>query len=819
MKAMMRFVAFLFTHYITPLGIRVLSDMGTVDRVVGENIQAGTVRPYFANHINDGEFEFLYLPLYSVVEGERVQNVGMPVDGSNRLMFSESLMAESPYDLETLNLVDYFWWVTDNDNLVIQLRGNPLLSGKMVVKDSPKSAKRLKEYYRLVNAASIGRPVMSQLSHYEHDDTDGRAAVSVDFVCRMILAGANGRDLKVVRRELGKVKSGEINTVLLRTMGPDGLLKVEANIVNELGTDLRFHWKEWKKEVQVSDWFTHIELKAHTHGPAYMDIQTASWLQNWMFPEAVMRECVSAMFDRAREAVRANEIPAWMISEVEMNENGEFALGHSRDLQDQHKSYIKWQSHGLRINQSANMVYMAFQSLISRVEASDLFIPVPWAVRAHVCTQAFVTEVCGYDIPEEYKDVVYFDERVNCLVYPTELFLALAANHGGWDQDGDSVVIALRMVKGEDRMVAVVWRNPNSPGEYAIVDVAEDTIPWEFTDLVEIPEIDLTTRPAFIDEVRATQDLRELLAADKASGEWTNEMSMRELETQLANPGIGRVANALMVYAAITGGSSPEWMYAMEDMVDTCMQTRFLPAFEQIEEWLEYMYTQINAQGRIDGFLAGKCSIGGRKIKPRLPADVMDGMARYDGYFTRLHNHVKEELALFREDLEKESFRIRALNPIGNLADEVDGFFSEAERPLVKRGRKMVDWANEEFSAAAIAFPRSKDESDPLNKARRSAANRKVIDDCVVTLQKVTKAERSIMLIAAYRYCMERSPNKPLGNVDRVLYAYGSADKKTVMDLWLDTLVETGDATTSALWSAAIEAELDGLMNSIRNLT
>lgn len=822
-----RLRSFIFSHLITPLGVRMLASGIRAPRSCDVEIKTGGTVPALMDHImGDEPWEFLFIPLQITKDGKREDAVA--VTGGS-VSFSPALAGELPYDFESLalELPKYFSFVSDNGNLVIQTKGYlPANMGR--ISDSAKVAKRAKEWFRLVNSGIAGMPKLLELGDYAHEDTDGRAAVSVSWVCRAIISGSATRDQMALRRDLRDVRNGKVTTILLRIMGPKGLLKVEANIVPDdtipYGRNVVFHGDEWKKELMFNDWFSHLELKRHTTSPVLLDLQTASWMQEWMFPLPLMREVVGAYFDKARDAVRAGEFPEYMLRELDVDPDGFYEPAGTRDLQSMSENYVKWQLNGMKLNQSANFVFMAYNSIINKAKARDIFAPVPWAVRAHVCTQRFMTDVCGYEIPVEYANVVYFDERVNCLVYPTELFLALSANHGGWDQDGDSVVIALRMVAGEERFVGVVWRSPNSTGEYAIVEVAEDTIPWEFTDLVDIPEVDLSKRPQFIDEVRAEQNLITLPVAPKSDDAWSYVMTLRELATQLANPHIGRIANALLVYASLTGGKVPTDMPPLEDMVDTCMQARYLPAFEIINAWIASVHEAIREIGRIDRFLAGDVvhDFYGKAvpwdedrfkpIAPRLPDTVLNGMARYDGYFTKLWMFVMDELLAFREDLKNESFRVRARNPIRQLTGS--GFFVAEDAPLASRGVNMVKWAEEEFSAIMRRYPVNDDRFYPIHKRLRSEANRDVVRRAVVSLNKLTLAERAIVLTAAYRFCIRRGEKQhTFGWSDRILYAYGPEGEQSVLDLWIEVLNHLGVADNSAIIAGLLTEELNKLLS------
>ena len=392
------------------------------------------------------------------------------------------------------------------------------------------------------------------------------------------------------------------------------------------------------------------------------------------------------------------------------------------------------------------------------------------------------------------------------------MFAKLADNHGGWDQDGDSVVLALRVTENGD-VVGVAWRNPNSPGEYAIVEVDLDTIPIHFNTLtgIPMPSIVLADRPDFIDEVRAKMTLTDLdeMPAPKKGKLWGRLEAGALLEAQMINPGVGRVANVYMCLSSM--GLLPAWSPAMEDMVDTCMQKQYGPAFVQINEWLEYGYKLIKAHGKIDKFLTGSLEIPGvHAPKGRLPKRVVKHMQQYEGYLSGLRRHVVKQANLYTDELTKTSMAVRQRNLIPTISDP--GFFSTEERPVAALGRQMVKDADDGFEAASRLFPKYRDENDPTNKLNRSLANRQVVRDAVEMLLAFDKKDRAIATVAAYRYCTQAED--VYGKSDRILYASAGHDELSVMHIFIGALIRMGVASPDAIMRAGFAEDFQDMLNA-----
>lgn len=808
MAAAIEAVVRLFTHYILPSGERVLRSGIHPLPEGAEEIKSGASYPAMMGWlVSKLDWRIRFIPIDIIGEFAEIQ-------------------ADEGWTMTT--------WTQDDTVIILELMGtktnNVFKQLALIVLAVVKTPKRLKELARLSYMVSTREPVIAEVSHFPHDETDGRGAVTVSYALELLKACHHSATYRRIKRG---IERGTIVTMGLRSHGYKGQLKLEVNIVpnNIFGAlhgydvDIAVHADEWKQELKAQGgWFTHAWPKEHTHGPAMMDVQTASWMKGWMFPEAEVREWVKAVFSQALAAIRTGIMPKWMEVTLMEDEDG-YEYARTSDLQNNAKQYVKWQLCGMDPSQSANLIYMAWLSLKQRAVSRDIWAPIPFAARHHVCTRRFVTDLCGYKVKSRPLGRVNFDPRVQCLVYSSWLFLKLADSHGGWDQDGDTVVIALRKTEHGD-IVGVCWRNPDSPGEYSIVEVDVDTVPVYFDDLegIDMPSIVLAKKPRTLSEVRATLELRELSTPEKGKAKrWNGLFAEQLFQSQKKNPHIGRVANIYMVLAAL--GIDPEWTYPMEEMVDTCMGSPYEPAFEEIEAWIQYGWSLVAAHGKVDRFFTGgwKAKGASKKIKGRIPADVKNDLVLYDGYFTRLHRFIMGEATAYGDELGKLSLELRKRNPIGDLTEP--GYFPPEARPVAIRGRRFVDWSMKEYERVARTFPRSKDElndfdpdnTGPINKARRSAANKEIVRQAVSTLLKTNEADRVTLLVAAYRYCMEPNGKDVYGRPDRILYAHAGEDEVSVMDLWLEVLAKLGYASGDAVMYgellADVNARLDALFN------
>ena len=823
-------VVAVFTHYILPTGERVLRSGSHSLPEGAEEIKSGASYPammqWFARFFDDWAFRFIPLEMIEDVRDD---------DGN---VITKAFDTISPVEGHS----KFVTWTQDDKQVVLSVAGKGVKANifKMlgfIILGVAKTPKRLKELSRLAYMVSTEKVEIKMVNHFPHAWTDGRGAIKLSYALKLLEACHDPATFKRMER---KIKAGICVTVGYRLECELGQLKLELNIVpdGDFGRkhgfqyDLAIHADEWKQEFKLQQgYFAHAWPKEHTVGPAFGDTQTMSWMQSWLFAESQVRDWVSATFKQALDLISTGELPKWMEVELIQDEDG-YEYARTTDLQDQAKQYVKWQLFGMKAMQSANLVYMAWLSLKQRALSRDLWVPVPYAGRYHVCTRTFVTELCGYTINARDERVVNFDPRVQCLVYHADLFIKLSDSHGGWDQDGDSVVLALRVTETGD-IVGVCWRNPDSIGEYSVVKVDVDTIPVFFDDLpnIAMPSIVMANRPPTLAEVRATMKMKVLATPRKGKKPvWTMRFARSLFEAQKRNPFIGRVANVDMVMFSqnlLPGQHTgqPE-DFPLEEKVDTCMGAPYLPAFQQIESQINLGWETVAAHGRVDRFFSGDLKARGakRKVKGRIPSDVLEGLELYDGYFTRLHRFIVGEALAYGEELGKLSLQLRAANPIEEISQE--GFFpgDEHTRSMVARGRKLIDWSNEQFTAVSRRYPSSLDEpvpwdenSGPINVARRSAANKEVVRTAASTLLRIDKADRVTVLVAAYRYCMEPNGTDIYGRTDRILYAFAGEGETSVMDLWLGVLTRMGIASPDAIERGILRDDLNARLDALFN--
>jgi hypothetical protein len=656
------------------------------------------------------------------------------------------------------------------------------------VTNSPKLAKRLKEVVRISRYNWNGAVRLAWLDTSANDEKhyDGMNIMSRSFARKMGLKKSHIRGNFRLLIEDGLIKG-------------DAIIISDKQMVSKFGHlfDVVAPKVNLKTELRTTGW-THATFNPHhAHNQAMFDVQSASWLREWLYPRALMKDTLTAAVDEALESLRNGEWPEWMIlaeSQAHLDEDATV-----RELEQAgeafRRHYLRWQMFGMKPESSASIMGMAansfYQRMQSRLDHRDaegnwkplMWLPIPRAMYGHIITHEFL-EQAGYKIPKRNKDKLFFHKESASVSVPGKFFSDSFERHGTWDLD-DSLKIPVREVasdatvegvfyrKGE--AVAIDVRSPNSDGEYSIIKVGDiEDFPLYHT-YGDPPLIDLNKRPKFIEEVQAGQHVAGLrpntYVADK---NYTYMEALRMRNIQSTNPGVGAYANAVMVFYACMGVSPKHVTDTMGNIVDCVQQTPYKEGFEDITKATKDLWKITQGYGKVDWFL----------LKTRVPEKVAENMVPYDGYFTVLFNHFKKETKRYREESRAIAFRTRWQNRIPEVLEIT-------HMPISAAG-KWVRHAEERFAEVNEKHRGN----DVATKAKRTVANRQVVRDMVAKLKAMPEAEAHMLTLAMYRYCVTPGgdANTRYGRTDRALFAPVDEGEESVMDIFLAALIGIGAA-------------------------
>lgn len=199
--------------------------------------------------------------------------------------------------------------------------------------------------------------------------------------------------------------------------------------------------------------------------------------------------------------------------------------------------------------------------------------PIPGCGQYFVATQAWLKMAEWSGLPEIPQGSCGYVDSVDRLVYHDLDFVGNYLNHGGHDLDDKHNVIWCRYRNGAE--FYIVYRTPNSYGEYAIMDIAPGTKIQKWTDVTgEQWGPTLVTKkhlPMTIHQLKSA--IPEAPQPVKLSGKWTPEAFTRRLEKTIQGArGVGEWVNRQIVYYWTVDASRPLALVGPETVIDTYVQ-------------------------------------------------------------------------------------------------------------------------------------------------------------------------------------------------------------------------------------------------------
>lgn len=631
------------------------------------------------------------------------------------------------------------------------------------VDNTAKLAKRLKELVRLA-------------AKFTADELDILFIDAINADHEMMIDGQNGMSRRCARK-LG-LKDWEIRSNL-RSMGPLGTIKGDVETISDAQMkakygkvyDLVVPRCNLKTELRTDGWSFTTVNPHHAHNQAMFDVQSVSWLGEWLYPRELMKATLTTVIDTVLESLNNGEWPSWMILPEDVAHiDSALPLGEQAS-EAFNRHYLRWQLFGRKPEESAAIMGMAANAFKSRLQSKlefrdangvwkpKMWIPLPWAFYAHILTHECL-EMLGYEIPAGAQDKVFYHEPTRSLSIPGDQFIADFMAHGGPDGD-DSIKVMIRQDL-DGNVWAVLVRSPNSDGEYSIHEVYD----WESMPLYhtygDMPVIDINNAPARIEVIREGQTVAGMPERSRdLAPTFTKEEALHMVEIQADNPGVGRIANAMMVYYDALKSSPTHILAGMEDIVDCVQQTPYAEGFTAINEFNGQLWDEIKDYGMVDSYLA----------RTRVPGSIREELAgTYDGYFSQLFTHFAKEVKRFSELSRTIAFRKRSENLIPEVMTMKVDF---------NLGIKWVEAAEKQFNAAAR-----------LPKGVKTQANHAIIRKMVAALNAMSDEQANFTVLCMYRYCVTPGSTgmTRYGRSDRCLFAPLPEGEQTVMDVLMRAL-------------------------------
>jgi len=719
----------------------------------------------------------------------------------------------------------------------------------LVASDSKKLPKRLQEVTRIVLMRSSERTLKGNIVEPDYkivtnEDidlpeifVDGMVAIRKSFAIRMCFEMPDGHEK---RKKIARINRGTIGRLIFRMTTRDGLIKGLAVVCDDsqLEADVVCHASALKKELYSTSEFS-WEATAFEHPhihTAMWDMQTMFNNHTWLLTNLRFTQDVSSMLDDFKTELNSGELPDWILYQETDSHDDSEAPTMEHAVTGWKKSYQRWQAAGLDLNSSSNLLFMAFGSMKNQMAAARKnnrwWVPMSNAFMATVNTWEALKYLAGFDMPEEKRNMVFFDERFG-VVIPGSRFAETADLHDTWDQDGDQAkFIRIKLWSSspiltldgsnhqelreqyvipadlevpctpEDAIdVCVVIRSPNGPGGYSIERFDAETMPWLRQCEERIPVIDLASAPAAMNTLLGGVEMGQIpVSLEYAKDEpLSRDRAVSMIHAQMANPGVGRYANLIMAQSAIFGPSYPKVLPAIgNDIIDCVQQTSDAISFAYVKHGLWFMANAmaeeiITNQMPVDNFVYEtrlmKAFEGDEEVKQMVEKFVVDGkFTQMDNQFTLALKEVEESTRLM-------SFQRR-------LTGETRNFVMEAIPVLPQTTSKWARaiWRKYDIrlSNADRAYQESVSESNSrvytaFCEWERTQKIHKIVSELYAEV--AATAYPTKYAVALYRWIIDpRATGKPYGVSDRIIFQNGDDEQETVMDLLIKGIQELKDA-------------------------
>ena len=406
-----------------------------------------------------------------------------------------------------------------------------------------------------------------------------------------------------------------VGRYIFRLAGFKGLLKGDCFAVVGLkkrtGADVIYDQENLKDEIWTLNGETNIALENHEaiHDDPKWDTQSTTDFRYGLSAIQQANDIVS-MRTRLEEVIDTREIPKWMLVEHGVPNMAGYKMASTKKLAE--ADFHRVQRYGIDVLSAQNFGQVMLGGEVAKLEVflnretgfnKKPFIPLSYAISAGVMTYRAIEDMAGIDLSHLDQTKVNLMVNVGAL-FPTDRWLATIGLHGGEDLDDtnnlhyrrmycsdadhlanlvrDGVIgdIAVPTTPEEAIELVLVIRSPNGAGEYSIEEMVMKL------DDPNLPLLDLAKMPRGSNHLAKMGQQTEIITDPNIvyGGNYTRDNAMYVVTSQADNPGIGPVANMLMVWHDAVGSTLPVGIPALEDMVDTVQQTHDQVAINQVRE-------------------------------------------------------------------------------------------------------------------------------------------------------------------------------------------------------------------------------------------
>lgn len=583
------------------------------------------------------------------------------------------------------------------------------------------------------------------------------------------------------------------------------------------GADLVVHTENIKGELRTNGW---VLITASEHAPQHVaTLDHQSMINNpAVFAGARMLRDIAAMKADAENLIV--NLPDWMFKIPEAHDDSSGIKAESvsgaavrdiyrwqmfgRDNPDYAKMFEVYGSQNLHAQGMTGFTGRMERGLTENKLFKKVFLPLTNAFNGSVIAWSAATKLAGFDLSHLDPNKVHMHVELGVII-PDKRFLDTYDLHGTWDQDDTADFIRVKIWSSSAKAVAllvgdkvlpddveipttaeeaieavVVIRSPNGPGEYSIEFMGsepEDTPYFSFS-AEGVDVINLNTMPRGQTHLLTLVNKRGLPEPSLTfGGAMTREQAIYMIEAQTINPGIGRLANAMMAWVNSVGVSFPiEMTDVFGEMVDVTEQefdkVRLLAVSMEHESVLNQLAQRLIANP--------KMAVDRLLYTERLKGNTGDYMEviesrLQDGIPTALSNEYKNLYLYVRDEIKRQTLETRTDSALRNAV---------VAMPV---GVPALNWAKEferkwtgEFARINGMYKVQKGDHKYVKISKSfmlGDAIREAVNEMVAALQDFeTPGQIDRHVMALYKHLVIEHPNWPNGYYDQVMFRSGGLD-------------------------------------------
>ncbi len=627
-----------------------------------------------------------------------------------------------------------------------------------------------------------------------------------------------------------RLRNGEIGRAeTFRCLTEFGLIKGHAIIVDDEILDA--HWGE-EFDLVLHETNIKTELRFNTEryfttweplkatGEVSHDFQTKSWMKNFLDRPAEQKALQTGLLDEVTVAMANGEIPEWALfnpdpylrSRPRTDPWGEERDPHANEVLA--RNWLRIGASGVDIRSSATVISLMARGVINHVESrvkppritredpypdphpdTQPWSPAPWATYGYVVSRSVLEDLGGLSF-DYGSETIFFDPKTESLVVPDAWYKANYENHGGFDQD-DRFPLALRYHPEWNCLVLVLWRQPNTLGEWSMVrDFDPYSFGWKNT-LGDIPSLDLGFQPpqkqVTIPGGTGLENYSEPTLPEP-QWKWGSEYRIADARESievaflnLSSGGVGGYMNALMVANDL--GISVNAHATPEQVVDICQATPYREFFQTTDE---NGVVRPFHQDQVRKMWKTMAVEGGRLDKllwaTKVPENYKGAFELRNGHLFQGYSHALKSINDFKITTRALGLQLRNANAL-EIISHVE--FSDTEQKVAKQA---IAW----FGKAMAKIARENDlgivheGESPYRKASGSLATK--ILKTFATDYGVDRDRLYSQMLAIYAECLRPTQNMPYGQPDNLLFSPPPSNRTGMLDLMLEALVHYGVA-------------------------